>query len=225
MAPEQMEGSHAVDHRADIYSLGVVFYEMLTGEVPMGHFEPPSKKVEIDVRLDEVVLRALEREPERRYQHASDVKTDVESISHTPPPAQTSESRRETAAENAEIETARQTGPISCHRAVWLSAFLRCALGPRSGARDVALTAILLHGSDGSQSSSCAGIFMFATAAGDDRWCREDAAAYLLSVGRRGRRAGFISPVPARSTDSWRGFGRSAAGAGSGRWSCWPSRR
>ena len=81
MAPEQMEGSHAVDHRADIYSLGVVFYEMLTGELPLGRFEPPSKKVEIDVRLDEVVLRALEREPERRYQHASEVKTDVESIS------------------------------------------------------------------------------------------------------------------------------------------------
>jgi serine/threonine protein kinase len=80
MAPEQMEGSHEVDHRADIYSLGVVFYEMLTGEVPMGHFDPPSKRVEIDVRLDEVVLRTLAREPERRYQHASDVRTDVNSI-------------------------------------------------------------------------------------------------------------------------------------------------
>ena len=81
MAPEQMERSHAVDHRADIYSLGVVFYEMLTGQIPAGHFEPPSKKVEIDVRLDDVVLRSLAREPERRYQHAGDVKTDIEVIS------------------------------------------------------------------------------------------------------------------------------------------------
>ncbi|MBC8290160.1 MAG: ankyrin repeat domain-containing protein, partial [Planctomycetes bacterium] len=83
MAPEQMEGSRDVDHRADIYSLGVVFYEMLTGQVPAGHFDPPSKKVQIDVRLDEVVLRTLAREPERRYQQVSEVKTDVESISRT----------------------------------------------------------------------------------------------------------------------------------------------
>ena len=80
MAPEQMQGSSSVDHRADIYSLGVVFYEMLTGELPMGRFEPPSKKVRIDVRLDEVVLRSLESAPDRRYQHASDIKTDVDSI-------------------------------------------------------------------------------------------------------------------------------------------------
>lgn len=87
MAPEQMKGSHAVDHRADIYSLGVMFYEMLTGELPIGKFEPPSKKVQIDVRLDEVVLRALENEPDRRYQKASEVKTDVEAISSGPQPA------------------------------------------------------------------------------------------------------------------------------------------
>ncbi|HCL92092.1 MAG TPA: hypothetical protein DIC50_04830, partial [Verrucomicrobia subdivision 3 bacterium] len=84
MAPEQVEKPQLVDHRADIYSLGVVFYEMLTGELPLGKFQPPSKKVQVDVRLDEVVLHALEKEPERRYQHASEVKTAVETIAATP---------------------------------------------------------------------------------------------------------------------------------------------
>jgi serine/threonine protein kinase len=85
MAPEQRENTKNVDHRADIYSLGVVFYEMLTGEVPMGRFEAPSKKVRIDVRLDEVVLHALEREPARRYQHVSEIKSGVENITSTMP--------------------------------------------------------------------------------------------------------------------------------------------
>jgi serine/threonine protein kinase len=80
MAPEQVAHPLEVDHRADIYSLGVVFYQMLTGELPTGKFESPSKKVVIDVRLDEVVLRALEKNPELRYQQAGEVKTLVETI-------------------------------------------------------------------------------------------------------------------------------------------------
>jgi serine/threonine protein kinase len=82
MAPEQVEQPHRVDHRADIYSLGVVFYEMLTGELPLGKFHPPSTKIQLDVRLDEVVLRTLEKEPDRRYQQVSEVKTDVEMVSN-----------------------------------------------------------------------------------------------------------------------------------------------
>ncbi|MCA9137424.1 MAG: serine/threonine protein kinase, partial [Planctomycetales bacterium] len=86
MAPEQLAGTHSVDHRADIYSLGVVFYEMLTGELPIGRFAAPSQKVEIDVRLDDVVLRTLEAEPQRRYQHASQIKSDVQTIASTENP-------------------------------------------------------------------------------------------------------------------------------------------
>jgi predicted Ser/Thr protein kinase len=84
MAPEQVEHPLDVDHRADIFSLGVVFYEMLTGELPLGKFPPPSRKVKVDVRLDEVVLHALEKEPERRYQQANEVKTAVCNITSTP---------------------------------------------------------------------------------------------------------------------------------------------
>ena len=79
MAPEQMEHPQEVDHRADIYSLGVVFYQMLTGELPLGP-SPALEKSSVDMPLDEVVLRALEKEPEQRYQQASEIKTRVETI-------------------------------------------------------------------------------------------------------------------------------------------------
>ncbi|MEM7305534.1 MAG: serine/threonine-protein kinase [Planctomycetota bacterium] len=80
MAPEQVEAPADVDHRADIFSLGVVFYELLTGELPLGRFAPPSGKVHVNVALDQVVLKALEKEPSLRYQSADAVKTDVTGI-------------------------------------------------------------------------------------------------------------------------------------------------
>jgi predicted Ser/Thr protein kinase len=87
MAPEQLQQAHSVDHRADIYSLGVVFYEMLTGKLPIGRFEAPSKTLRVDVRLDEIVLRSLESEPGRRYQHASEIKQQVDALTSAGAPA------------------------------------------------------------------------------------------------------------------------------------------
>lgn len=80
MAPEQLEHPDDVDHRADIYSLGVVFYEMLTGELPLGRFAPPSAKTPVDTRVDDVVFRTLEKEREKRFQSAGAVKTEIEGI-------------------------------------------------------------------------------------------------------------------------------------------------
>lgn len=84
MAPEQLEHPEDVDQRADIYSLGVVFYEMLTGELPIGRFAPPSEKSSVDPRVDAVVFRALEKERERRYGTAGEVKTSVEHLTRPP---------------------------------------------------------------------------------------------------------------------------------------------
>ncbi|MFK7851498.1 MAG: protein kinase [Akkermansiaceae bacterium] len=83
-APEQLEG-RATDHRADIYSLGVMFYEMLTKELPRGNFQPPSQKTKVDSRIDDVVLRAMESERDRRYSTAGEMRTDLDAAA-TPPP-------------------------------------------------------------------------------------------------------------------------------------------
>ncbi len=85
MAPEQRTHPDEIDHRADIYSLGVVLYQMLTGELPGADLCGPSTKVQIDVRLDEVVLRALEAQPGKRYEDVTEFKTRVEEIRETPP--------------------------------------------------------------------------------------------------------------------------------------------
>jgi serine/threonine protein kinase len=81
IAPEQLGGNDAIDHRADIFSLGVMFYEMLTGTVPRGVFRPPSERVRaLDMRIDGVVFKAMEEDPDDRYQSAADLMSDVEAI-------------------------------------------------------------------------------------------------------------------------------------------------
>jgi predicted Ser/Thr protein kinase len=80
MAPEQWERPRDVDHRADIYAVGVLFYEMLTGELPLGRFEPPSQRVALDPRLDAVVWKALEKDPGQRYQNIADLDAAIHSI-------------------------------------------------------------------------------------------------------------------------------------------------
>jgi len=98
MAPEQGSQPSEVDHRADIFALGVVFYQMLTGELPEKDLQPPSQKITLDVRLDQIVLRALEQDPELRFSNATEMKTRIEGAAAvvTEKPAMRGKPKRQT---------------------------------------------------------------------------------------------------------------------------------
>jgi serine/threonine protein kinase len=127
MAPEQRAAPGSVDRRSDIYSLGVVFYEMLTGERPDSRLDPPSRKVRIDVRLDQIVLRALERTPELRWQTAEDLRTQLATLQEpgAPPPLRDAQ-EPVTAAPNGNPRTELE-GAATAFR--WLHTSLASLLG------------------------------------------------------------------------------------------------
>jgi TonB family protein len=101
MSPEQASGK-SIDRRSDLFSLGSCLYEMLTGEklfpgesdmtildqVRNVKAQPPSSKNhDVPKRVDTIVLKALARSPEDRYQNASDFQRDLESVLYTFSPA------------------------------------------------------------------------------------------------------------------------------------------
>jgi len=101
MAPEQRERSKEADPRSDLYATGVVLYEMLTGELPIGRFELPSSRRpdECDSRVDGLIERSLDKDPEQRYQRAIEMADEVSAILERPevqpaPPPSPSGSRR-----------------------------------------------------------------------------------------------------------------------------------
>jgi len=78
MAPEQSMGQ--TDFRADVYSIGVLFYEMLTGRLPLGRFRPPSSFGDGNRELDKVVFRSLANSVEDRFQSAKEFLASLDEV-------------------------------------------------------------------------------------------------------------------------------------------------
>lgn len=81
LAPEALAPGMVVDQRADVYAVGVMLYQMLTGQIPRGRFALPSGVVpQVDSRLDDIVDKAMQTDREHRYSTANQLKSDVERI-------------------------------------------------------------------------------------------------------------------------------------------------
>jgi serine/threonine protein kinase/Tfp pilus assembly protein PilF len=108
MSPEQVEGKE-VDARSDIYSLGIVLYEMVTGQVPfegdtpftvgVKHKsekprDPKELNPQIPSDLAQLILRCLEKDPARRYQSADEVRLDLQKIEKALPTTERAAAKR-----------------------------------------------------------------------------------------------------------------------------------
>ena len=81
LAPEQLAGKEG-DERSDIYALGTILYQMLTGHTPVGRFQSPSEvNVEATEAVDVLIDHARERDPERRFTSAREMRTEIGRIS------------------------------------------------------------------------------------------------------------------------------------------------
>jgi tRNA A-37 threonylcarbamoyl transferase component Bud32 len=81
MAPEQRQGGQRVDGRADLFALGVIVYRMLTGQLPIGTYAPPSTLVRgLSRRWDRLVSRALQPLPGQRFQSAADLSRELTAL-------------------------------------------------------------------------------------------------------------------------------------------------
>lgn len=82
-APEQFTAAGKVDQRADVYSLGAILYHLLVGGAPIGRFAVPSSKAGVSRQIDTLILRALEEEPDARFQTVAEMRSALDALEVT----------------------------------------------------------------------------------------------------------------------------------------------
>jgi serine/threonine protein kinase len=127
MAPEQARGQTDLDHRADIYALGIILYEMLAGRVPFDGDtplsvlravidDPPRRPTALNpaipIPVEAVVLRALSKDRARRFQQAKEMAAALQAAHHSSPPCGVSRA--------AEPESGSGTAYRHGHVPAWL---------------------------------------------------------------------------------------------------------
>ena len=187
-SPEQARGA-AVDARSDIYSVGVVFYEMLTGRVPftgdtpvaiaMQHLQtPPTPPNEVNPSvssaLDFVVLHAMEKKPRRRYQTAEEMLRDVRLALEHPDTilaAREEAERREKAERERERRHKNVRRRVRVMRAVLVSVFSLLLVGAIIGTGYFAVQRVMKDKSSLVETPAVIG------------WMKEDAITALIAAG------------------------------------------
>ena len=83
MAPEQMGNARDVDHRADVFAVGMMAYELLAGRLPTLNPQPTSSVARVDPRVDRVVMRAIHSDPDQRWQSIGELGAALSKIGKT----------------------------------------------------------------------------------------------------------------------------------------------
>ena len=175
MAQEALMLGSAVDHRADIYAVGVMLYQMLTGKLLQGMFELPSLQIPgLDPRYDSIIAKALREDRDVRYQSIREMRRDLEGIL-TQPVAQVEADVTEAPAALATQARPQRPGGSSGSRARPASAVMAAAPSAVAGGRVGLHQVTVLWGS-----VILFGVVLFGGLAGLTRQASEPEAAQVL---------------------------------------------